>query len=533
MRCVDLSHLPRDARNYISWKQSGGMEIPFEYDGISGTFTIVEVHTGAYGEAKLDICYRDKIITAVPASSVKNGILGRVLGIKRFEFVTQIGDRFTDAKRDYTIVAQRRGALKSNPRYTRREVEILCHKCHAKTWMKEESVLPPRNCACNHCRYAPVSGKKSVAETDPWMIPFFPNGYEEARQYTRGQGTKIRFVCPYCHKTREKAMAISTLSRTHSIGCVCAWSVGRSFPHRLMKSVLECLDIAYIQEARSCDLKWALRFSYDFYLPDFSILIEAHGKQHYEQGTGYYRNTLEETQKNDDRKRSLALENGIAAEKYIVINCRKSETEYIKNSILQSGLPELLGADFGGLDWLELTQRAWKSEKLEILAYCKQYPQVSVREIAECFGVSRDLVKEVQVQAGIYNAGKEKELGRKRRRERYRLRTQERDAEICRLKATHPTCSTRDLAELVGMDRHSVCKILKRTGVYDPALEQKNRAFKISAARKRARAEEDGYICQYKAEHPDVSAREMGRLTGHSHGYIIRIWKEHHLYGWD
>lgn len=145
-------------------------------------------------------------------------------------------------------------------------------------------------------------------------------------------------------------MAISTLSRTHSIGCVCAWSVGRSFPHRLMKSVLECLDIAYIQEARSCDLKWALRFSYDFYLPDFSILIEAHGKQHYEQGTGYYRNTLEETQKNDDRKRSLALENGIAAEKYIVINCRKSETEYIKNSILQSGLPELLGADFGGLD---------------------------------------------------------------------------------------------------------------------------------------------------------------------------------------
>ena len=109
MRCVDLSHLPRDARNYISWKQSRGMEIPFEYDGISGTFTIVEVHTGAYGEAKQDICYRDKIITAVPASSVKNGILGRVLGIKRFEFVTQIGDRFTDAKRDYTIVAQRRG----------------------------------------------------------------------------------------------------------------------------------------------------------------------------------------------------------------------------------------------------------------------------------------------------------------------------------------------------------------------------------------------------------------------------------------
>ncbi|WP_181995665.1 MarR family transcriptional regulator [Clostridium sp. AM58-1XD] len=37
-------------------------------------------------------------------------------------------------------------------------------------------------------------------------------------------------------------------------------------------------------------------------------------------------------------------------------------------------------------------------------------------------------------------------------------------------------------------------------------------------------------ILDYCISHPDVSAREAGRRTGHSHGYVMRIWKEHHLY---
>ena len=107
------------------------------------------------------------------------------------------------------------------------------------------------------------------------MIPFFPGGEDEARQYTRGQNKKLRFRCPYCGNVREKAIAIATLHHTHSIGCACSWSVGRSFPHRLIKSVLDYLGIHYIQEASRKELPWAQSFSYDFYLPDFGVILES------------------------------------------------------------------------------------------------------------------------------------------------------------------------------------------------------------------------------------------------------------------
>lgn len=295
MRSVDLSGLPRDARHFIAWNQSEGYDVPFHYDDQQGLLTILRAGKGNHGEAVLDIRYAGRIIPAVPASSVKHCILGRILQTRHFDFVTSLGQRFADARRDYTIIDQRRGRLKSNPRMTQREVLILCSRCGAKTWMAEERVLPPKSCACGRCRYSPLSGKRSIAQTDRWMIPFFPGGEDEARQYTRGQNKKLRFRCPYCGNVREKAVAISTLHHTHSIGCACSWSVGRSFPHRLIKSVLDYLEIHYIQEASRKELPWAQSFSYDFYLPDFGVILEAHGKQHYEEGTGYFKNTLRKT----------------------------------------------------------------------------------------------------------------------------------------------------------------------------------------------------------------------------------------------
>lgn len=529
MRQIDLSGLPRDKRNYISWKHSIGLNIPFIYDNIKGDLTIVAIRTNKNGASVLDVAFQNKITTSVPASSIKNCILGRILGLKKFEFVTYVGQHFKDSRRDYIIVDQRRGCLKSNEKYTQREVEILCNKCHTKTWMAEERVLSPRNCACNNCRYSPASGKKSIVETDPWMIPFFPNGQDEAKQYTRGQGKKLHFVCPYCKKPREKAVAISTLNKTHSIGCACSWSTGHSFPERLIKSVLERLNVKYIHGANHIYLDWALDYSYDFYLPDYNVIIEAHGKQHYEEGTGYFKNTLKETQENDENKKKLALENGMVAYNYIVIDCRKSETEYIKNNIIKSTLPDLLNANFNDLDWVDLTQNAWKSEKLSILEYCKDNPLVSVREIAVKFGVSRDLVKEVQVNAGIYNVEKEKNIGVQRQQELFRQKTKERDKEICGIKENNPSFTTNDIAKKARIDRHTVYRILMDNGLYDPQLEKNNKYSNISNSRKMTRETDYDEICKYKKENPSISARSVAKLTGHSHNYVSKIWEENNL----
>ena len=185
--------------------------------------------------------------------------------------------------------------------------------------------------------------------------------------------------------------------------------------------------------------------------------------------------------------------------------------------------------DFSGLDWLALTQTAWKSEKLSILECSKENPNLSVRELSDIFGVSRDLVKEVQVNAGIYDVGKEKALGIKKQQELQHVRTRKRDGEICRLKVEHPSFSTSDIAGIVGMDRHSICRILKREGLYDPELEKRNRYANISSSRKKSRESDYDMICKYKVDFPDISARKVGSLTGHGHGYVSKVWRENNL----
>ena len=58
---------------------------------------------------------------------------------------------------------------------------------------------------------------------------------------------------------------------------------------------------------------WANEKKYDFYLPDRHIIVEVHGKQHYE--GGFERaggNNLESEQKNDQEKKKAAMQNGFS-----------------------------------------------------------------------------------------------------------------------------------------------------------------------------------------------------------------------------
>ena len=208
MRSVDLSGLPRDARQFIAWNQSEGFDVPFQYDDQQGLLTILRVGKGNHGEAVLDIRYAGRIIPAVPASSVKHCILGRILQTRHFDFVTSLGQRFADARRDYTIIDQRRGRLKSNPRMTQREVLILCSRCSAKTWMAEERVLPPKSCACGRCRYSPLSGKRSIAQTDRWMIPFFPGVKTKPDNTPAGKTKSFASVVPIAVTCAKKRLRL-------------------------------------------------------------------------------------------------------------------------------------------------------------------------------------------------------------------------------------------------------------------------------------------------------------------------------------
>ena len=84
-----------------------------------------------------------------------------------------------------------------------------------------------------------------------------------------------------------------------------------------------------------------------------NLIIETHGIQHYEQSFMNYSidkkniRTIEDEQQNDNYKMELALSNGI--EHYIQLDCKLSEYDYIKNSIINSKLSKLF--DLSVVDW--------------------------------------------------------------------------------------------------------------------------------------------------------------------------------------
>ena len=126
-----------------------------------------------------------------------------------------------------------------------------------------------------------------------------------------------------------------------------------------MINILEQLNIEFKLEKK---FKWSNNKRYDFYIPSLNCIIETHGEQHYKESFSKIKSskkvrTLEEEQENDRIKKELALKNGI--EHYIVIDCRKSELEYIKNNILSSKLAKLF--DLSNIDWIKVGEFAYGS----------------------------------------------------------------------------------------------------------------------------------------------------------------------------
>lgn len=174
------------------------------------------------------------------------------------------------------------------------------------------------------------------------------NGYNEKSYVCK---------CNDCKKQQEIVEGVIKYKK-----CVfCGDSV--SFGEKFIFKLLSDLDIEFEKEKH---FEWrmyedSLKF-YDFYIPRLKTIIEVHGIQHYEQTRRRGGRTLEEEQENDKYKKGLALANGI--EHYIVIDARKSELEWIKNSILNSELANMF--DLSELNWDECLTYCFSSLVKEV-----------------------------------------------------------------------------------------------------------------------------------------------------------------------
>ena len=151
--------------------------------------------------------------------------------------------------------------------------------------------------------------------------------------------------CPDCGF--EKWMIVANLFKQGFSCNKCG--DGISFPNKFILNVLMQLNIDIELEKK---FDWSNNKVFDIYIPTLNIIIENHGGQHYERGfESCGGRNLKEEQENDILKKELASNNGI--EYYIELDCRKSEMDWIKQSIMDSELPKLLNFKETDIDWLK------------------------------------------------------------------------------------------------------------------------------------------------------------------------------------
>lgn len=215
-------------------------------------------------------------------------------------------------------------------------MEFYCSKGHR--WKTKLGNVTHNHQGCPYCsgRYA------IIGENDLWTV--YPEiaellvdkdeGYSLLPYSTR----KTFFKCPNCG-TISHHMVGNVVRRGFSCP-VC--SDGISYPNKFAASMLNQIGIDYIPEYVFDGSK----YRYDFYIKDFSLIIEMHGKQHYEEWKGQGR-TLEEEQENDKEKMDFAIQNGI--KNYIVIDSKCSDINYISKNILSSNLSVIF--NLSNVDW--------------------------------------------------------------------------------------------------------------------------------------------------------------------------------------
>lgn len=195
---------------------------------------------------------------------------------------------------------------------------------------------------CPYCaNYKVLKGFNDMWTRNPELAKKLLNP-EDGYRYTEGSNFKVDWKCVDCNKVyKNKKIKVV---KNEGLNCsTCSHKI--KYPERFMIALLNQLGVEFDHDK---PLVWSKNKRYDFYLPEYNLIIETHGGQHYDGGFEWIGgNSLEEEQCNDKYKYEMAMSNGI--NKYIIINCRRSNFNFIKNNILNSELANLF--DLSIVDW--------------------------------------------------------------------------------------------------------------------------------------------------------------------------------------
>lgn len=360
-----LTNLPKIGSK-VNWKDTVGLNLELYYYG--ETYKVVVIKH-CKSKSRLWVDYNGYVYeNGIKTSHMMNGNFGSILKIRSFEFKYETGERLNDNNRDIVIIKKEYGLKYKMYGYT-------CNKCGwDEGWISEGNLNRGDGCSC--CSgHTVVEHINSMWKTDYWMIGLGVSE-EDAKTHTKSSNKKIEVTCPDCG--RKKSVIINNIYKRKSICCACG--DGLSYPEKFMNSVLSQLGVEFeIQYSP----EWIRPKRYDFYLPDFNMIIETHGKQHYEDCSWC---KCEDVQDNDKYKRDVALDNKVS--EYIEIDCRESDIDWIKNSILNSKLNDIF--DMSKIDWTTCEEFALSNLVKEVCNYWKNKEEWETdKDLVNIFGLNK------------------------------------------------------------------------------------------------------------------------------------------------
>ena len=272
-------------------------------------------------------------------------------------------------------LSQKRKNVSVLDTYVNNKVKIL-HKCLICGY--EWKVSPYKVLQHHLC---PVCAHKIIGNAPNYQNSIWANinlrnsllkyiDEETMKKYMPSSHKYIKIKCPNCGMIKE--ISVEKLCGG-KFRCVC--DDGVSFPNKFVFAVISQIHKDITTEFSPT---WAKPRKYDLYLEKFNLIIENHGIQHYED-TPCWKTTLKEQRDNDALKETLARNNGIT--NYIILDCRYSTYEWIKNSVMASQLPQLLDFNQTDINWSYVYEYANKNLIKEVASLYQE--GVSAREFAK------------------------------------------------------------------------------------------------------------------------------------------------------
>lgn len=377
IREVYLNNLPKwekgGNKGRINWYKSIGHKVEFHYGGMRGSIEIL-----SYDKQKQRVLVKyNNNSQTIKTAHLKTGAIGNLLGLINHEFSYKKGEIIKVSTGNIEILDQI--SMKDNQNYNIRGYK---YKCLNDGYIGEVSEYKLKNkVGCSVCNNKiVVKGMNDLATTHSHLLHYFTNK-NDAYENSYGSIKKTLIQCPNCKY--EKSYSINKLT-TRGFACRKCGD-GISYPEKFVFNFLEQLNVIFeIQKV----FNWSGNKQYDFYLPELNLIIETHGLQHYQNNYSFSENVkLLDIKSNDNLKYELSLKNNI--DKYIVLDCRKWEDNWIKNSIENSELVKII--DISKIDWVNCHMFACSSRVKEACNLWNEFSN-DTKIISEKMKLSRQTV---------------------------------------------------------------------------------------------------------------------------------------------